>query len=46
MFVGVDVIVSVGVVVGNIVGSVDIVRVGVDTVGGCVCWCLCQCKCW
>ena len=32
MFVGVDVIVSVGVVVGNIVGGVDIVRVGVDTV--------------
>ena len=39
MFVGVADIVSVGVVVGDIVGGVDIVRVGVDTVGGGVCWC-------
>ena len=39
MFVGVADIVSVGVVVGDIVGGVDLVRVGVDTAGGGVCWC-------
>ena len=37
VFVGVADIVSVG-VVGDIVGGVDIVRVGVDTVGSSVCW--------
>ena len=39
VFVGVDAIVSVGDVVGDTVGGVDIVRVGVDTAGGGVCWC-------